>query len=44
MDINNFNFENIADLRKALKMPIDKLKYIYPNELERIIAKSQIDF
>lgn len=37
MDINKLNFENIADLKRVLKMPIDKLKYISPSELREII-------
>jgi len=37
MGINKLNFENMADLSKVLKMSIDKLRYIYPNELKEII-------
>ena len=37
--INKLNFEKIADLKKVLKMPKDKMRYIAPDELAVIIKE-----
>jgi hypothetical protein len=37
MEINKLNFESMSDLKKVLKMPKSKIKYISPVEFKEII-------